>query len=91
MHLGEVRKGTPEQMTLPWKEGLQNTRGICLHNGGEKADNALQRRKGKGKQGVMSRPVAVAQPRLRIRLTEKSPRKCIVAGKLKPQCFCLQI
>ena len=28
--------------------------------------------------------VAVVQLRLRIRLTEKSPRKCTVAGKLKP-------
>ena len=39
-------------------------------NGGEKADNALQWRKGKGKQGAMSCPVAVVQLHL-IRLTEK--------------------
>ena len=54
------------------KEGLQNiAREICPHNGGEKGDNALQWRKGKGKQGAMSCPVAVVQLRLRIRLTEK--------------------
>ena len=81
---GEVRKGPQNRWSLPWKESSQNTRGICPHNGGEKADNALQWRKGKRKQGAMSCPVAVVQLRLRIRLTEKSPRKCIVAGKLKP-------
>ena len=54
------------------KEGSQNiAREICPHNGGEKADNVLQWRKGKGKQGAMSCPVAVLQLRLRIRLTDK--------------------
>ena len=54
------------------KEGSHNiAREICPHNGGEKADNALQWRKGKGKQGAMSCPVAVVQLRLRIRLTEE--------------------
>ena len=32
MHLGEVRKGTPEQMITPWKESSQNTRGICTNS-----------------------------------------------------------
>ena len=69
---GWSKKGGPQnRWSLPWKESSQNARGICPHNGGEKADNALQWRKSKRKQGAMSCPVAVVQPRLRIRLTEK--------------------
>ena len=54
------------------KEGSQNiAREICPHNVGEKADKTFQWRKGKGKQGAMSCPVAVVQLRFRIRLAEK--------------------
>ena len=57
------------------KQGYQNiAREIYPHNGGHKADNALQWRKGKGKQGAMSCPAAVVQLRLRIRPTEKQVR-----------------
>ena len=56
---GWSKEGPQNRWSLPWKESSQNTRGICPHNGGEKADNALQWRKGKRKQGAMSCPVAV--------------------------------
>ena len=87
---GWSKKGGPQnRWSLPWKESSQNARGICPHNGGEKADNALQWRKGKRKQGAMSCPVAVVQLRLRIRLTEKKSAQVHCCRKIEALVFLL--
>ena len=84
MHLGEIRKGDPEQM-IPSLERLltkyqRNLPTQRRRKGWQRI--ALKERQRKARSDVVSRSSSSTSSS--DSLTEKSPRKCTVAGKLKP-------
>ena len=84
IHLGEIRKGDPEQMIPSLERQLtkyqRNLSTQRRRKGWQRI--ALKERQGKARSDVVSRSSSSTSSS--DSLTEKSPRKCIVAGKLKP-------